>query len=218
MTRKDIKSLASMISIALGDLVEVSLCDCKQYIVVEKPVDNFKCIGQPIMPKEKYFFEDEEFSKLPFVANYKVIRQDSIEYRASTFFVHDEQTREIQYLLTITINTKNIIPVYKIMRTLAYGGQFNYDKLKSKSEYENISPALSLETLIETVMTEGQNRYGVSAERMTLVEKKSIIREFDTRGVFMIKGAIPLIAKSLCCSDATVYRYLSELKKEEEDM
>ena len=40
-----------------------------------------------------------------------------------------------------------------------------------------------------------------------------IIEELDASGAFLVKGAVKEIARILGCSQATIYRYLSNVKK-----
>ena len=54
------------------------------------------------------------------------------------------------------------------------------------------------------------------ASRLKKAERAEIIRILNKKGIFILKGAIPLVAAKLSCSSASVYRYLSELKKEEQ--
>ena len=43
----------------------------------------------------------------------------------------------------------------------------------------------------------------------------SVIREMDSRGVFLAKGSVIEVAKKLKSSKATIYRYLQQLEKKE---
>jgi predicted transcriptional regulator YheO len=52
----------------------------------------------------------------------------------------------------------------------------------------------------------------VLPSQLTRKEKIEIISLMNQRGIFRVKGAIPVVAKALSCSQATVYRYLSKAK------
>lgn len=56
---------------------------------------------------------------------------------------------------------------------------------------------------------------GVSAERLTADERLRIISSLEQDGVFRLKGAVRDAARALHCSQASVYRYLSQVKKSE---
>lgn len=58
-------------------------------------------------------------------------------------------------------------------------------------------------------------RLGVTADRLTPDERIQIISSLEAGGIFLLKGAVKDVADALHCSQASVYRYLSQIKKEE---
>jgi predicted transcriptional regulator YheO len=46
-------------------------------------------------------------------------------------------------------------------------------------------------------------------------EKLSVVRKLHNSGIFILKGAVSETADRLMISEATVYRYLNQIKKEE---
>lgn len=50
--------------------------------------------------------------------------------------------------------------------------------------------------------------------RMTQSEKLAVVERLDAKGVFLLKGAVKDVAKTLGCSQASVYRYLSKIKED----
>ncbi|MEG1943346.1 MAG: helix-turn-helix domain-containing protein, partial [Angelakisella sp.] len=54
----------------------------------------------------------------------------------------------------------------------------------------------------------------LSPDRLTQEEKMHIIELLDQKGVFMLKGAVGYVAEKLCCSQASIYRYLSKINRE----
>ena len=55
---------------------------------------------------------------------------------------------------------------------------------------------------------------GVTADRLTPDERIQIIASLETGGIFLLKGAVKDVADALHCSQASVYRYLSQIKKD----
>ena len=51
------------------------------------------------------------------------------------------------------------------------------------------------------------NKYGLKAFKFEIIE------ELDSSGAFLVKGAVKDVAAILGCSQATIYRYLSNVKK-----
>lgn len=58
-------------------------------------------------------------------------------------------------------------------------------------------------------------RLGVTADRLTPDERVQIIGALEAGGIFLLKGAVKDVADALHCSQASVYRYLSQIKKED---
>jgi len=65
------------------------------------------------------------------------------------------------------------------------------------------------------IWSEIQTLAGFETEplRMTMEEKKQVVKNLESKGVFMLKGVVNEVAKSLKVSEQTVYRYLKELEK-----
>ncbi len=57
------------------------------------------------------------------------------------------------------------------------------------------------------------DKNGITAERLTFDEKKELISQLQSNGIFQIKGAVNQVADELDIAVSTVYRYLSCNKK-----
>ena len=57
--------------------------------------------------------------------------------------------------------------------------------------------------------------FGVTADRLTPDERMQIIASLENGGIFLLKGAVKDVADALHCSQASVYRYLSQIKKDD---
>ena len=55
-------------------------------------------------------------------------------------------------------------------------------------------------------------KLGVSANRLTAEERMKVIAELEKQGIFLLKGVVKDVAIGLRCSQASVYRYMSQLK------
>lgn len=59
------------------------------------------------------------------------------------------------------------------------------------------------------------DRRSITADRLNSEERIQIISALDSEGIFLLKGAVKDVADALECSQASVYRYLSLIRKEE---
>ncbi len=207
---------ASMLSKTFGKLIQITVSDKEKYIFVENVIENEAFVGGTISDNERYFLEDPEISKLPFIANYKSLSHNMTKLRSSTFFFKDEKSN-IEYLLSITTNVDDLIQVRGIFDIFINGHPTPTDEM-SKYKSPNIDGVpklnLSITEIIEAVVQEGQKRFGTIVKRMTRKEKESLIREIHSRGLFLIKGAVTETADKLNYSEATIYRYLQKLEEE----
>ena len=56
-------------------------------------------------------------------------------------------------------------------------------------------------------------KQNLDPERMSLKDKMNFLSSIDSKGVFLIKGAVKDAAEIFGCSQATMYRHLSRLKE-----
>lgn len=73
----------------------------------------------------------------------------------------------------------------------------------------------SLDTILEGVLQQDLSASPVP-EKMPQQKKLDLTRTLEQKGFFLLKGAVPKAAEALHCSQATMYRYLTQIKKEKE--
>lgn len=73
----------------------------------------------------------------------------------------------------------------------------------------------SLDILLDSVFRQD---LAASPEPVKMTQKKKLelTRGLEQKGFFLLKGAVPKAAEALHCSQATMYRYLTQIKKEKE--
>ena len=79
----------------------------------------------------------------------------------------------------------------------------------------------SFHNSIDAVAADAVNRelthLGVTADRLTTEERLHIIASLETGGIFLLKGAVKNVADALCCSQASVYRHLAQVRRLESE-
>ena len=125
--------------------------------------------------------------------------------RASTYFIRDEEDNLIGMLCT-NIDVTALSNARKFIDDLIMikGG----DKSKQKEHF-----SLSINEHVNSIISKILSGLGSEPLRMTIEEKKNIVKELESKGVFQLKGVVGEVAKSLEVSDQTIYRYLQELGK-----
>lgn len=80
--------------------------------------------------------------------------------------------------------------------------------ISDMTEKYNTSP----EELTADAINRELERLGVGADRLTAEERMAVIAALEAQGLFLLKGVVKDVALGLRCSQASVYRYMSQLK------
>jgi len=68
-----------------------------------------------------------------------------------------------------------------------------------------------VKSLVETIISETIQFHANHPYRLGAEERKRIIQELDSKGIFSIRGSVPALAKALGVSRATIYKHLNEI-------
>lgn len=77
--------------------------------------------------------------------------------------------------------------------------------IPTETYYDNI------DELMLQIYRDATANIQIPVDNLTQQDRIQIVEELDQRGIFKLKGAVNFVAKSLACSQATVYRYLNQL-------
>jgi len=125
--------------------------------------------------------------------------------RASTYFIRDEDENLIGMLCT-NIDVTALSNARKYIDDLIM-----IEESAEEKGQEHFS--LSINEHVNSIISKTLSELGAEPLRMTIEEKKNIVKELEHKGVFQLKGVVGEVAKSLEVSDQTIYRYLKELGK-----
>jgi predicted transcriptional regulator YheO len=78
-------------------------------------------------------------------------------------------------------------------------------------EKENFS--LDINDHVDSIISNTLSKFESEPMRMTMDEKKQVVKKLEEKGIFRLKGVVAEVADGLEVSDQTVYRYLKELGK-----
>ncbi|MBU8849517.1 MAG: PAS domain-containing protein [Desulfobacterales bacterium] len=152
-----------------------------------------------IIYKEKYKNEN-------FICNYTGKTDDGRKnIRASTYFIRDKEDNLIG-LLCINVDVTALISARRVVDEFI----IDEENVETK-EQENFS--LSINDHVSSLIIQTLAEFETEPLRMTMEEKKQVVKNLESKGVFMLKGVVNEVAKSLKVSEQTVYRYLKELEK-----
>ena len=210
---KDYIPIMKFLALYLGEDCELILCDTQKVLHIENSFDDSAHPGDPIGEMQQAFINNPKFHKLPYTINYRAMTASREKLRSATLFIKEHE--KLTGLLTINMKVSNLLLLRETLENMINGTSPHHTThLSARQEkpaeyYETLS--LSVTELIDSVIDEACIRFSITPERFTANEKKSIVREMDTRGVFLVKGSISEVAKKLKSSDATIYRYLHQI-------
>lgn len=209
------RPILEFFSVYLGSDTEILLCDTEKILLVENPLDDTHYVGAPITEMQQALIQNPECENLPYNVNYRTLSRVGEKMRSATMFIRNGE--KLEGLLTVNKNVGELVRIRQYMDTLISGDQSHNvlqsskKKSKPKQSYEMLT--LSMTETINNVLEEATIRFNAPPSRLTAAEKLSVIKEMDSRGVFLTKGSINEVAEKLGSSKATIYRYLHQLDK-----
>ena len=164
-------------------------------------------VGSPLTDLAMNLIETQEYKTKSHVANYLGKTKEGRHLVASTFFI--KENGELIGLLCVNHDTHAIQDIFDDLEIFIENHALypKPDKAKYQENFDN-----NINDHMFEIVDKEINGSSVAPDRMTTSEKKAIISKLNDYGVFAVRGMIPYIAKQLCTSEPTIYRYLREVK------
>ena len=220
------RTLVSFLGEALGPDYEVVLHDLTSEegtiaAIVNNNISG-RTEGAPLSNMALRFIHGKVYEKQPYVAGYQGASQAKGRLRSSTMFIKDGS--ELIGMLCINFDDSRYQSVSEDILRLCHPDNFIETNFQTEETPANavrsIPPTTeSFHNSIGAVAGDAVGRellrLGVTADRLTPDERVQIIGALEAGGIFLLKGAVKDVADALHCSQASVYRYLSQIKKED---
>lgn len=209
------RPIIEFLSLYLGTDTEIILCDTERILLVENPMNENHRAGAPLSEMQQALIQNPDCQNIPYNINYRTLSSKGDKIRSATLFIRDGET--LLGLLTINSNVEELVRFRRHLDLLISGEQDHNVLQPAKKKniprqsYEMLT--LSVTEIVDNVLEEATIRFGAPPGRLTTNEKLSVIREMDSRGVFLAKGSVVEVAEKLGSSKATIYRYLHQLDK-----
>ena len=134
--------------------------------------------------------------------------------------VSDNPKRKTKYDLVLCINhdTSELVDVMTKLISLENLGNFvnilGIDAAFAEVEEAEIINKEKLENSIEDILCEYLDFTLLHSDKpLSLRQRENAVQVLFDKGIFNIKGAIPMVAKYLKISEPSVYRYLKAIKE-----
>lgn len=156
----------------------------------------------------------------PFIADYISHSSTNKPLRSASLFIRDDEDAIVGMLC---VNTD--FSLVEELESIAAGicaEFFKQDAPWRAQPPEAMRPAAAeMESLSEStqeLVTRNVERLaaerGLSPDHLAQSDRIDVIRELDTNGLFLLKGAVADVARAMDISEPSVYRYLQKIRKE----
>ncbi len=155
--------------------------------------------------------KNSQYDDSDYISNYESRSLDGKPLKCSTFLIRNEERRLVG-ILCININIEKHVVMKSYLDSF-----FSYTDCEQKKEKVTEHLSTSVEELTFDSIDSVIGELGVAPDRLNKEEKLSVIRKLYSNGIFILKGAVNETAERLFISEASVYRYLNQIKKEEKN-
>lgn len=164
-------------------------------------------IGSPATDLALKIMKSVKYNAVDYLSDYKGISKFKKTLKSATYIIKEEDNT-IVGMLCINMDVEK---AFKMREYLDAMLDFENDKADDERVLETFSKSayeLTFDNIYKVV-----GKFEVPPERMDQNEKIRVIDLLNEEGTFLIKGAVSETAKALKVSEATIYRYLSKIKK-----
>ncbi len=208
----------------LGENYEIVLQDVpeQKIVAIANGGVSGRSEGAPLTDLAIKMIASREWEMKDCKLNYRGKTKDGRVLRSSTYFI--KEGGQLLGMLCINIDASKFKEAGDVLYSLAglLGSQeLEEEEVQQDREDEDIGGrdmaienfSVSLADMVSSTVEKELESYGnIPASRLSRSEKLKIIERLNREGVFLMKGAVCLVAQELDCAESTLYRYLSKIK------
>jgi len=217
--------LTEFLGHALGPDYEVALHDLtdknRSIIAIANNHVSGREIGAPLTNVALSILKDKSYETQDFRLHYHGVSINGKPLRSSTMFI--KQNGRLIGMLCINFDDSRYRNISEQILNLCHPDPFVDELLPTAEDpaivkaepkpapekFRNSSEAVAVDAINKEL-----EQMGVAADRLTSEERLRIIAALEAGGIFLFKGAVKDVAAGLHCSQASVYRYLSQIKND----
>lgn len=212
---EDIFSLADFISDLLGPLAEVvvhDMSDAEASIVyIKNGRLSGRRVGDGATDASLRLIHEGRQRECDYVANYTGKAGDHRSFRSSTYFI-DDVAGNLIGLLCVNLEVTALASAVDVLQALVQGSAAAQDvpEAGQTALEENLQgdPNETVVRIVRRVL----DSYAIEPARMSREERIEALQKIYNEGVFLMKGAVTLVARELGVSAPTIYKYLQKIK------
>lgn len=179
--------------------------------------------GGPLTDAALRMLSSRAYERDDFLCNYKGLAENGHVLRSSTMFIRDEKRRPIG-LLCINFDDHRYQDLQEKLFSIVHPDTFvEKSPAKDRSFSEKAgapsrsaqpiteSFSMDIPALMEKMFEDAASSLETPIDRLNQFERRDIVEKLNEQGLFQLKGAVSFVARKFSCSNATIYRYLSEI-------
>ncbi len=210
------KALGPDYEVVLHDLTEPS---CSIIAIANEHVSGRK-IGAPLTNMALAILRDRSYEDSDFRVRDQGMSINGKSLRSNTMFI--KKDGELIGMLCINFDDSRYRQAAEILRELAHPGSLPEDR--SRFSFPDVSAqnvqelySNSAEGVAADAVSREMEKLGLTGKRLRVADRLKIVGALEASGIFLLKGVVKDVAEALHCSQASVYRYLSQVKNENTD-
>jgi len=212
--------LTEFLGLALGPDYEVALHDMtdksRSIIAIANNHVSGRELGAPLTNVALSILRDKSYEHSDYRLHYYGVSINGKDLRSSTMFI--KQNGRLIGLLCINFDDSRYRELSSRLIGLCHPDMFVEDVVLSSGEQTDAAAPEKFRNTTDAVAVDAIGRelekLGVRADRLTSGERLKIVAALEKGGIFLLKGAVKDVAAGLGCSQASVYRYLAQVKGE----
>ncbi|MDD3172313.1 MAG: PAS domain-containing protein [Herbinix sp.] len=204
--------LVDFLGACFGENTEVVLYDFRDInhsiIAIHNGHISGRTIGDPLTSFALSKLKDKGKEGPPYYLNYLGLSKNNTSLKSNSFFILDKNGNP-KGMLSINIDVSKYQQAAELLQKLAFIPNVKPIEKDNNIEAFHSSPRDMIQGIINEVTNSGE----ISIDRLSVEEKVEIVKRLNMEKFFLIKGAVSEVSEVLGISEATVYRYLSKIKR-----
>lgn len=213
--------LTEFLGHALGPDYEVALHDLtdknRSIIAIANNHVSGREVGAPLTNVALKILMDKSYENVDYRLHYNGLTAEGKKLRTSTFFIKNGSS--LIGMLCINFDDSRYKEINEHILQLCHPNAFvetnfrtNEPMILKNQEFVEENLYKSIDAMATDAITSALHSMDIEGKRLTHEEKIDVVRKLEEEGIFLLKGAVKEVAAALDCSQATIYRYVSQVK------